>query len=253
METHEYRRMFTLEEHHWWFRSRLLMIEAMLDCSVRPHLRPGPRLLDLGCGTGRFLARREAEMDAVGLDFSAHALGYARQRTRAPLVRGDAGRLPLADAAFDIVTAFDLIEHLHDDRGLIAEIHRVLRPGGFLVASVPAHPHLWTGHDVSLHHHRRYTRDAFESLFTDQPWQPLRMTAGFTLIFPPAAAIRIGRRLLGLGERPVSDTRPTAEWLNRLLTGMHRLEAAWLARYNLPIGVSLFTIRRKPPLPGSAP
>jgi SAM-dependent methyltransferase len=246
MEIKEYRNMFELEDHHWWFQGRLMMTENLLRTCILPtydHRRP--RLLDLGCGTGLFLQRRQADCEALGIDLSPEALSYCHQRQIRSVARADAARLPFGDESFDIVTAFDLIEHLPDDRALVREIHRVLKPGGFMMATVPAHPLLWTGHDVSLHHHRRYQRRTFEILFDPPAWETVRMSALFSLIFPPAALIRLARHVLSNDRQPHSDTHPTAEWLNRLMIRLHRLEADWLTRHDLPIGISLATIRRK--------
>ena len=246
MEREEYRRMFELEDHHWWFQSRLMMTEGLLHEYLLPEFDGRrPKLLDLGCGTGLWLQRRAADCEAFGLDLSREALAFCRTRHLRPVALADAVRLPLGDATFDIVTAFDLIEHVADDHGLIGEVRRVLRPGGYLLASVPAHPMLWSGHDVSLHHRRRYTRRTFEALFPGAQWRTVRMTAGFTLVFPPAALLRLSRRLASSERPPQSDTHLVPEWINRLMIGLHRYEAAWLRRHDLPIGISLMTIRQK--------
>jgi SAM-dependent methyltransferase len=245
MEPIEYRRMFEVEDRHWWFQSRLLMIEALFA----RHILSGfggraPDLLDLGCGTGLFLSRRAADCHGVGADFSRQALVFCASRGLRRVAQADAARLPFSDASFDVVTAFDLIEHVADDRALIAEAWRVLRPGGFLLATVPAHPVMWSGHDVSLHHYRRYRRGQFEALFAGSGWQPVRTTYGFTLIFPAALIIRVARRVFGKN-RPQSDTSPVSGWINKILITIHRAETGLLSRINLPAGVSLFTIQMK--------
>jgi SAM-dependent methyltransferase len=249
VEPREYALMFELERHHWWFQSRVRMIERLLDAHVWPSLGEQPRLIDLGCGTGLFLERHQKHCRTTGLDFSQHALKFSRRAGLRNLCQGDAARLPYADGSADLITAFDLIEHVPDDQGLVRDAWRVLRPGGFLVATVPAHPILWTGHDVSLHHKRRYRRAEFDALFRqDGPWQweTLRMTAGFCIVFPIAVAMRLARRLIGDSGVPVSDAHPMPEGINRFLMAINRPEIAWLARHDLPFGVSYFTIRRKP-------
>lgn len=246
MELKEYQLMYELEDHHWWFQGRLLMTEGWLNEYILPAFGGRrPRLLDMGCGTGLFLQRRLADCEAFGIDLSPSALGYCRERKIERTALADATRLPFEDQFFDVVTAFDLIEHIPDDRQIVREIDRVLRPGGFLLATVPAHPLLWTGHDVSLHHHRRYQRRAFEALFAGGGWERVRMSASFSLIFPPAALIRFTRHLLGNDSKPHSDTQAAPEWLNRLMIALHRVEAGWLRRRNLPIGISFMTLRRK--------
>lgn len=244
MEPYEYERMYQQEDHHWWFQSRLLMTEGLLRNGILPQLPERPAMLDLGCGTGLFLERRRERFETYGADFSAQALAFSRQRGLKRLSRADATALPFADHSFDLVTAFDLIEHVADDRALVQEVHRVLRPGGMLLATVPAHPMLWSGHDVSLHHHRRYQRAEFRALFEPTCWEQRRQTSCFTMVFPVAAAVRLGRRLLG-STRAEADSIPLPGPINNLLIFLHRFEAAWLARFNLPIGVSLLTIQRK--------
>jgi SAM-dependent methyltransferase len=204
---------------------------------------PRPQLLDLGCGTGLWLDRRRADAQALGADFSLEALRFCRERKIEGVVQADATALPFPDSSFDAVTAFDLIEHVDRDDALVAEVHRVLRPGGILLASVPAYPALWSGHDISLHHFRRYTPLGFEALFDAGQWQSVRMSHGFCLLFPIAASVKIGRRMLRAAE--ASDTRPTTGWLNRIMIEINRVEAAMLRHVNLPWGTSLMTIRRK--------
>ena len=243
MEIVEYQRMFEAEKRHWWFQGRLAAIERILAkyAAARPA-----RLLDIGCGTGMFLERRQGDFGAAGLDFSREALEFSRRRGVRQLVRGDSQRLPFASDSFDVLTAFDLIEHVPNDGQLVAEAHRVLKRGGRFIASVPAHPFLWSAHDVALHHYRRYRWNEFDRLFDPAKWRRLRMTRMFAAIFPPAALIRGARRLLPAnGKEAKADTVPTAEWLNRALINWHKLEAAWIERFNAPMGLSILTVREK--------
>ncbi|MEN6627207.1 MAG: methyltransferase domain-containing protein [Candidatus Sumerlaeia bacterium] len=245
MEPCEYQTMFELEDRHWWFQSRLMMTENLLRREILPHFGGRkPRILDLGCGTGMFLKRRQAEGDAIGTDIAPEALAFCRGRGLAQLIRADAVSIPLADASVDIVTAFDLIEHVADDHALIAEVRRVLKPGGFLMATVPAHPLLWSTHDVSLHHKRRYTMHEFRALF-HQGWQKVRLTPCFSLILPIAAAVRLSRNLRHARRPPHSDAIVVPEWLNNLLINVHKIESWWIARHNMPPGVTILTIQRK--------
>lgn len=239
--------MFELEDHHWWFVGRLMMTQGFLKKYALPRTGKRPRLLDIGCGTGRFLSERLHDCRALGIDLYRQPLELSRRRGLTQILQADAVRLPFRSETFDILTAFDLIEHLPDDRQFVAEARRVLRPGGFLIATVPAHPILWTGHDVSLHHRRRYRREAFQTLFPDDAWEPIRLTPAFFMIFGPALTIRLLRRLLAAGGPQRADTWAVPHCLNRLLIQVHRLEAAWLKRFDLPVGVSLLLLVRKRP------
>lgn len=116
----------------------------------RLGLAPGDRVLDVGCGEGRHTlsAWLEYPVHAVGLDLSAGDLATAAGRrdefadsapeqARASFLRGSALELPFADATFDVVVCSEVLEHIHDHRGVLTEIARVLKPGGRFVASVP--------------------------------------------------------------------------------------------------------------------
>lgn len=246
MELEEYRKMHDLEDHHWWFQSRLALTRRILDRALPPVEGRKPRLLDMGCGTGMFLQRQNSDREIYGLDFSREALSFTRGRGVERLVCADSQRLPFASASFDAVTAFDLIEHVEGDDLLIAEVNRILRPGGILLATVPAHPFLWSDHDVALHHQRRYRMNEFKRLFDASLWNEKRLTYSFCAIFPPAAVVRTLMRSIASDDRDASaDTRPTPAWLNGLMMGVHRVENAWLERFDAPMGLSIMTVQEK--------
>lgn len=248
MEIEEYGKMFELEDHHWWFQSRLQLTRRILDQYAPASGNRASRLLDLGCGTGMFLERQGESRKTFGLDFSPEALAFTRRRGLNRLVCGDSQLLPFRDACFDIVTAFDLIEHVDRDGDVVAEVHRILRPGGILLSTVPAHPSLWGEHDVALHHRRRYRRRQFENLFDPAKWETLRSTYTFASIAPPAAAIRLLRRVFPRsGGDATADTNLTPPSLNSALIAWHRVENAWIARFNSPLGLSLLAVNRRRP------
>lgn len=112
-----------------------------------------------------------------------------------------------------------------------------------MLATVPAHPLLWGEHDIALHHRRRYRKKEFEALFDPAKWIERRMTYIFAGIFAPAAAVRLLRRA-GRGEAS-ADTRRAGPLVNGIMKGWHRLEAAWLERFDAPVGLSLLTVREK--------
>lgn len=158
MDSALYDEWYQLETRHWWFVGRGSLFLRLLA----RHLEARPqRILDVGCGTGNNVRRLTRYGSVVGLDCSAEALAYCRRRVPAPasLTGGTMARLPFADGAFDVVTAFDVLEHDADPQACVAEVRRVLRPGGWFLASVPAYRFMWGDHDRVAHHFRRYERD----------------------------------------------------------------------------------------------
>ena len=158
MEGTEVRKLAALEGQHWWYRERRhLLADAIRD------LAPGVAI-DIGAaGGGNTMVLRDAGWKATALEYSADGAEVAHERGL-PVLRSDATRLPFADDSQDLVVAFDILEHLHDDDAAVREVHRVLKPTGSYLVAVPADPRLWSAHDVAVEHVRRYTRTGLLAL-----------------------------------------------------------------------------------------
>ena len=169
MEPQAYHDMAALEDHHWWFKGKRRLITPLLEAALAKL--PTPLVVDIGCGTGSNLSlvhERFPEARQVGIDMDPSALGYCLDRGEpAQLLRAFGLALPLRSGSADCVIALDFIEHVDDDLALIQEFARILRPGGCVVASVPAYPSLWSPHDTFMHHKRRYRSGELERRFAE--------------------------------------------------------------------------------------
>jgi SAM-dependent methyltransferase len=263
--------MRALETHYWWFQGRRDVLLGQLGAVIPPDPvgsadsvgRTDPAgaeepaasashrrrtIVDIGCGTGMLLEDLTGMGTAMGLDFSPVALAYCRGRRIARLARADACTVPLRAASVDLVTAIDIIEHIPDDAAVMAEIHRVLRPGGFALLSVPAHPGLWSHHDVALHHCRRYEKAGFRSLVVTAGLEPIRFTYAMGLAFLAASVVRRAKRLLPESDpsNHRTDEFPLPRPVNSLLRYLVGLEARYLKRRDMPFGLSILCMARKP-------
>lgn len=251
MNIDEYHKMHALEKQYWWFQGRRQVILSVLRqslCSLQggDSARP-PRFLDVGCGTGMLLEDLQQLGNAYGLDFSPVALEYCRQRHLSNLGRADACHLPVQSNSVDVLTALDLVEHIRDDVQLLDEFHRVLRPGGIAVLSVPAHKGLWSAHDVALHHCRRYEKREFRQLVEGSGLEPLKYTYAVAAAYLPAVLYRRTKRALSRPQSHVAtDEFPLPRPINAALLGIMKLEAQFLLTHNLPFGLSLLCVARKP-------
>jgi len=248
LNVEQYERMYELEGTYWWFQGRLRIIRAVLDHYLPEPPRAG-RVLDVGCGTGLML-QTVADWRPVGLDFSALALQFCGQRGIRDLVRADVVHLPLADASLDLILALDMMEHVERDDLLIREFNRVLRPGGCLMATVPAHPSLWSDHDEALHHHRRYTSESLRRLLDAGGFQPLKYSYGIFFVHPVIVLFRriqrAWHRSTGVHHaRPRTHLIPLPRIFNNVLVRLLHVEALLLRHVNLPAGTSLVTLARK--------
>lgn len=209
------------------------------------YLPPQPSMLDAGCGGGVML---RALADAgwahtVGLDLHPAAL-FGDSRRAAPVTGGDLQRLPFGDGRFDAVLALDSF----DQQGVslpaaLGEAQRVLRSGGLLLLRVSAYPWLHGAHDVAFGTGRRYTRREVLAAVQGAGFIPVRVTHANSLLAPPVIGLRLAQR---------DDLHPQAESLygsaaaHRILEAALRLEARWLARRDLPFGLSLFVLAVRP-------
>jgi SAM-dependent methyltransferase len=238
MERVVYEQMAELDQRHWWYRARREVLAALIRRRVRPPA--GAQVLEIGCGTGHNLAMLAefGDVDALELDEQARSVAEGRLGRvvmSAPLPE-------LADVPerhYDLVGAFDVIEHIDDDRAALASIASRLRTGGKLVVTVPAHPWMWSAHDVVNHHKRRYSKRALRSLIQSSP---LRLDAiGYfnSLLFPVAVAERLSSKLRGKDDANLS--LPPAP-LNAALERVFAAERHLVGRLPLPPGLSLFAV-----------
>jgi SAM-dependent methyltransferase len=240
-----YRSYFEIEGRHWWFLGRRRLFLRLIE--DRFGARRPIDMLDFGCGTGAFLEHLErfGAVSAVDSDASAVAFCHTRGRTEVQLVPADAP-LPFPDASFDLATALDVVEHIDDDVAALAELRRVLRPDGVLLVAVPAFMFLWGKQDEVSHHHRRYTARTMRRALTEAGFTVDRTTYFNTILFPPIAALRLARRLLRRPSTRQSDFDVGPEALNRALGALFGAEARVIARWNVPFGVSLLALARRP-------
>jgi SAM-dependent methyltransferase len=242
MEADLYDQLWEIEQRHWWFQARRQIVRSL----IRRYSRDANkrlRVCDLGCGTGGNLAALAEEHDVVGVEYSPQALEYARRRL------GDRvrpGSLPdgvdLPDASFDVVLLTDVLEHVEDDTRSAQTALRLLRPGGIIVATVPAYQWLYSEHDARHHHFRRYGKRQFRGLWSGG--DVLLLSHYNALLFPPAAAVRLANRWLPHRGASHGLEVPPAP-INRLLAGVMASESQLLGRVPLPFGLSLVAVVRK--------
>lgn len=199
--------------------------------------------VEVGCGTGANGDVLTLFDRTVGLDTSRFALAKCGEGHRFK-VQGDLMHLPMKPHSVDLVLALDILEHLDDDERAVREIRQVLKPEGMLLAFVPAFEFLWGAQDDLSHHKRRYTRSRLSHLLESNGFDILRLTFFNIYFFLPILVIR---KILRWTGRPLrSENEYTAPWLNRLLAPIFASEGLLLEHMDLPVGVSLIAVARKP-------
>lgn len=233
-----------LEDRSWWFRSRNRLIEQ----TVHRFYGDAASALEIGCGTGYTLGALRSALPGAqltGTELFEEGLAVARQRwPNVRLMQADARALPF-ESEFDLLTAFDVLEHIEDDVRALAELRRVVRPGGGLIITVPQHQWLWSDADDYAHHQRRYSRAELISRIEAAGFGIRMATSFVTLLLPAMALSRVSRRLRGsvLGEfDPWAEFR-IPEFLNRTFEILAMGERHAIARgVSLPVGGSLLVV-----------
>ncbi len=242
MDPAEYEKMFRVEDTHWWFAGKRRLVRVLLD-GLPPQARR--RLLDVGCGTGGMFRLLKEYGCVCGVDASDLALGFAARRQLAMLEQGVLPYLPFADAAFDVVTAFDVLYHqfVTDDEAALVEMARVLKPHGYLVVTDSALGALRSAHDQVLQAARRYTTGEMGDKLRRAGFAVRRLSYSNFFIFPLAAPWRLLRR--SVSGPAGSDVRPMPAWVNALMGVVYRVEAGLLRRTDLPVGTSIIALAQK--------
>ncbi len=212
-------------------------------------------VLDIGCGAGNMIHHLARYGRVQGIEVDARPVAMARARGY-DVRQGDATRgIPFPDAAFDLVTALDVIEHVDDDEAILREAYRVARPRGILAVTTPAFQSLWSYNDEINGHKRRYAPHELRARVERAGFRVRRLTFGFFLVFPISAPLILLRNRLGTKKQLRShhlsqdeyqvEMEPVSPPVNALLRAVGRLEAALVARVDLPVGTSLMCIAEK--------
>lgn len=233
------------ERDHFWFRGFRRFVAPLLEraASGRRDLRS----LDCGCGTGHNLALLRQRGKAFGIDITFSGLQYASSRGDRQVAQASAANLPFPGEAFDLVTSFDVIYSLPDDleRAAVAEMFRVLKPGGHLVLNVAALQALRGNHSVLGGEVRRYTKASLTGVLERAGFQILWMSYTNATILPLVLGVRLAQRISGHQESSAEINVPSAP-VNLALSGLLALEAGALKFVGVPAGSSVLCLAQKP-------
>jgi 2-polyprenyl-3-methyl-5-hydroxy-6-metoxy-1,4-benzoquinol methylase len=245
MDATLYNELHRVEQIHWWFRARRHIVGSLVRRYADRGASRRLRICELGCGTGGNLLAIAGEHEVVGIESSPEALTYARQ-TLGNRIRS--GSLPdkvdLPPQSFDVVLMIDVLEHIEADAASAITALSLARPGGIVIATVPAYQWLYSPRDAHHHHFRRYGKEQFARLWNQRDAQTMMLSHYNTLLFPPAAAIRIATKIAAR-KHGSGDLSCPPTLINNLLEHLMRSEANLLGRVSFPFGLSLVAVIRK--------
>jgi ubiquinone/menaquinone biosynthesis C-methylase UbiE len=238
---------YAAEQRHFWFRGFRRFMLPLLARATRG--RRNLRLLDCGCGTGANLAILERYGQAVGFDLTWSGLEFARGYGRRFLAQASITEIPYRSNTFDVVTSFDVLQTLtaEQERAAMAEMFRVLAPGGALLLNVAALEVLRGNHSVLAEEVRRYRRRVLRAALERAGFRIDRLTYTNATIFPLMLAVRSAQRVAGLAapEEQGRDIAVPARPVNAALTALLSFEALLLRRFDMPVGSSIVALAYK--------
>ena len=221
VEAAEYDLMDVAEERMWWYRA---LHREVLDTVQAARPAPGP-LLDAGCGTGGFLRQLRQDwpsLPATGLEYNPDAAGRAQAKSGARIVVGSVNAMPFETGSFAIVVCLDVLCHAAVlPEQALAEMVRVLVPGGLLVVNLPAFDWLHSAHDLRVHSARRYNARNASAMLTAAGLVRVRPRYWNSLLLP---LMVLQRKVIARASDHGSDVAPLPRWLDRSLHAVTRLE-----------------------------
>jgi SAM-dependent methyltransferase len=223
------------QPEYWWYRARSELLRTVLE----PRIGAPERVLDVGSADGPSVGWMKLHGHRVELDADIDALVPGG-------VCGSALALPFAQESFDVVAAFDVLEHCQPESAALAELARVLRPGGRMFLAVPAYQWAWTQFDTDAGHYRRYTRKRLAAAVATTGIQVERTTYMFAGTLPMFAAERLVRKLRGHSAAPDTTLPDVPEAVERLLMALCRWDQRILRHRDLPFGSSVVLVGTKP-------
>ena len=238
-----YPELFAVEDNHWWHQHKRALVRQWLKKWLP---RPG-RIIDVGSGTGKILEELKYEgWEVLGVDGAREAIHLSRKRgVEVKQVNLSQSKLPFAANSFNAAICLDTLEHLEDDLGILIEMRRIVKKGGIIIITVPAHPWLFSYWDKMLGHFRRYKKSDLLKLCKRSGLKLINISYLFSFLLLPAIAIRWFKKTLHLQEVSDFTDAPGYTLVMLPLQILGFLERTWLKYANVPLGLSLICVLKK--------
>lgn len=236
-----FKRLVGVEEGNWWFRSRNRLINWVL----RHYFSQAKNFLEIGCGTGFVLLGIQKAFPGLSLSGSelfGEGLTYARDRLpHVPLFQMDARRIPFEDE-FDVIGAFDVLEHIQEDENVLLQMAQATKKGGGVIITVPQHRFLWSYIDNFSYHKRRYTRKELVEKVARAGFKIIYATSFVSFLLPLMFVARLKQRRSKGHFDPLAEFK-VSHFLNSTLEKVMGAERAAIRMgFSFPIGGSLLLV-----------
>jgi len=239
-----YHTNFEVENSYFWFLSRNEIISKII--SKLTTLKSGDDVIDIGCGTGGFASVLAHNFNVCCLDMEPIALDYCKKRGLEDRFLGSTTEMIETGRKFKTAFMLDVIEHIEDDKSVVADVFNLLEPGGYFVAAVPAYQWMWSGHDEMHMHFRRYSMKSFLPLFENAGFDLKYQSYFNTFLCIPAIAKRMLDKFTGADKKNTEPVDILPEYLNKFFKKIFSAEKYFLPKIKFPFGLSILVVVQKP-------
>ena len=241
MKQEAYTEMYCVEDEHWWFVTRRMIIKRILDTLLNYSITPD--ILEVGCGTGGNLELLSSYGVIHAIEVDDVARDLANKRNICSVKPGSLPKDIPFTKAFNLICMLDVLEHIDDDLAAIKAIAGKLKKNGKILITVPAYMFMWSSHDVALHHKRRYTKKQLTGVVQSAGLEIIYSTYFNTYLFPLIVLVRILKNLFG--KKDGTDVTMPSKLMNNLLKKIFYSERLFIPRMSLPFGISILMMAEK--------
>lgn len=246
MDRDYFHKYYHLERTHWWFLVRAGIITDTIRSRI--IINEPLNILNIGSATGRTSEILQEFGNVVSVEYDQESAEFSKTILTTPVINGSINDLPFPNEKFDLVCAFDVIEHVKNDENAIVEMYRVCKPAGSLFLTVPAFQSLWSTHDEINHHYRRYMKNQLLKLFTKSMGGVTKVTYFNSILFIPIFILR-KVQVFFLSKGTVdgkSDFESIqSPIINKIFYFMFSLERSMIKKMSIPFGVSILLLWKK--------
>lgn len=239
MENNEYYLMYEKEDSNWWFKGRRYIAISILKRIYQKNKRL--KILDFGCGTGRNIIELKKFGDVGGIDIAAKSKEFCKKRglsIKLVDISKKEANFKCYEKKYDLITAFDVIEHIGDDMLVLKRLKSFLKNDGVLLITVPAFDFLWSNHDKVLHHKRRYNKKELITKLKRGGFS-IELVSYYNLFIFPFAILR---KIINPKSSSVGLTK---DWFGGIFKYLYMLEEALIRKNKVPFGVSIICVAKK--------
>jgi len=246
MEPNQYKYMFEVEDHHWWYVGNH---ENFLSLLHRKNiLKDGINVLDAGCGTGKWLEilKQSNKITETGIDYEEIALEFARTRGNLNLRIGDINQCIFKESSFDLITSFDVICNTNvDDSVALKNLNFYLKEDGYLLLTLPAFQFLHSKHDEMVHQNKRYRKKQLKKLIENNGFEVVKISYCVHLLFPVAILKRVFDKIFSANKEDHNEVKLPSTTINQIFLAIMRFENFLFRFISFPFGLSVLVLAKK--------